>query len=98
MPNIGNLFGIIFCMFCEIGAPHHKKHVLAMYGNYKANYDIETGRRINGNMPSRQERVINQALRENKEDFLNCWELLNQENSVTPPKIQFAMSNKNGRS
>jgi len=98
MPNIGDFLGIVFFIYCEKGAPHHLKHFRAMYGNYRANYDIETGCRINGNMPSRQERIINEALRKYKDDFLKCWDMLNQENSVTPPKIQFAMSKKNGRS
>jgi hypothetical protein len=98
MPNIGDIFGIIFFIYSEMGQPHHAKHFLARYGNYQANYDIETGRRLNGNMPSRQERIINEILRQHKDDFLKCWDMLNQENSVTPPKIQFAIGRKNGRS
>ena len=50
MPNVADICGIVFCMFNEMGNSHHRKHVFVKYGDYKANYDIETGRRINGKM------------------------------------------------
>lgn len=89
MPNIGDICGIVFFIFNEIGQPHHKKHVLVKYGNYKANYDITTRQRLNGNMPIPQERLILKLLFKHQDEFLECWSMLNQENSVTPQRISF---------
>lgn len=89
MPNLGEFFGIVFYMYREVGSPHHLPHVTAKYGEHLANYDIETGRKLAGNMPRQQEAKIAKILRVYKIDFLNCWNQLNQDNPVIPEKISF---------
>jgi hypothetical protein len=48
-------------------------------------------------MPIPQERLILKLLLEHEAEFLECWAMLNQENSITPPQIDFN-SKKYGRS
>lgn len=86
----GRICGIVFYMFREKGQPHHSEHVLAVYGEHRANYHIERRFRLNGYMPNRQERVILNILSRHKAEFLDCWKSLNQEDPITPSPIQFS--------
>ena len=40
-------------------------------------------------MPIPQERLILKLLSKYRGEFLECWAMLNQENSVTPQRINF---------
>lgn len=90
MPNVGEICGIVFFIFSEMGAPHHLPHVTVKYGNYKANYDIENGRRLVGSsFPVAQERLIRRVLRNHKKELMECWNKLNQEDPQPCGKIFF---------
>lgn len=46
MPNVGSIYGIIFFIIREVGQPHHSPHFKAVYGKFKANYEIGTGKKL----------------------------------------------------
>lgn len=88
MPEVSYRIGsLVFYIFCERGAPHHNKHVFVKYGSYEANFDIETGKKINGDLPARELRIVREILSKeyNVKEFLARWDFLNQEN--VPGKI-----------
>ena len=82
MPKVGQICGIVFHIFNEMGAPHHLKHVMVTYGDDSANFDIETGRLLSGNLKPSQMRKVRKILSKeyNKNELLKRWDFLNQEN------------------
>lgn len=80
MPKAGEICGILFFIFREIGAPHHLPHVLVKYGEYKGNFAIETGEQLNGRLfPARQSKTIQKVLVLHKEELLKFWHNLQQD-------------------
>ena len=76
LPEIARFFGIIVRMFAEVGAPHHNPHFHAYYQNYVAVYSIETIDMISGNMPRKQQRLIEAWAELHRGELLENWERL----------------------
>ncbi len=47
MPQISYFFGIVILMYYN---EHNPPHIHAVYGGYKASYEIKTGKRMTGTM------------------------------------------------
>ncbi len=73
MPEISRFFGIRITMFYM---DHDPPHFHARYQNFKASYDIKTGKRIAGTFPKNGERIIQSWAEINKGPLLKNWELM----------------------
>lgn len=93
MPRVGNICGLAFHIFNEMGAPHHSKHVLVTYGDDSAVFDINTGALLAGNLRPQQMKIVRKVLKKeyNRNELLKRWDILNQENALessTPINFQ----------
>lgn len=71
MPSISMFLGIIIRMYWD---DHLPPHFHAEYGGYKASYDLD-GNRINGEMPSKQDKLIAAWAVLRSEELAANWEL-----------------------
>ena len=57
---------------------HHYPHILIDYGkqNHVASYSIETGQRLEGNLPKSFDRVVTSWLERNRSKVLEVWAAL----------------------
>lgn len=80
--------GSFFICNNEKGTPHHLPHVMVKYGEYKANFCIETGQRLDGrSFPSAQNRVINKIIQNHKKELLAFWNNLQTDNPAPMSKL-----------
>ena len=54
---------------------HNPPHIHVQYGEFKAIYNIKTGERINGNLPTEQHKIVVKWARQNLQKLLKNWEL-----------------------
>lgn len=79
MPIISQFYGIIISMFYNEPEKHSKPHVHARYNGVKASYDFDSNR-INGDMPLKQEKLIQAWIQIHKEELNSLWILMREEN------------------
>lgn len=71
MPELSRFYGIIIYMFAK---DHSPPHCHAKYGEFKAQILIETGDVINGSLPRRALRLVQDWVELHKQDLLENWE------------------------
>ena len=76
MPEISRFFGIIIRMYAEPNAPHHRPHFHAYYQGDVGVYAIDTIELIAGQLPRRQQRLIEAWIELHHEELLTDWERL----------------------
>lgn len=90
MPGVGEICGIKFYIYDERDEPHHLPHVNVVYGEYKANFCIETGKQLNGkNLPPAKARLVRKVLANHKADLMKWWNSINSPNPFIPEKLTF---------
>jgi hypothetical protein len=70
MPEISRFFGIIIAMFAK---DHVPPHFHAKYGEFKATFDISTGELLDGNLPRRAIRLVQDWAELHKEELIENW-------------------------
>ena len=70
MPEISRFFGIIIAMFAKDHAP---PHFHARYGDFNALFSIATGELIEGYMPRRAVRLVQDWAELHRPELLNNW-------------------------
>jgi len=85
MPTISMFYGIIIRMYY---APkeHNPPHIHAYYQEYRVTLSIETGEMLNGNIPSRQLRLVQAWIEIHNEELLANWLLC--QNGEKPFQIE----------
>ena len=76
MPEIARFFRIIIRMYAEPNAPHHRPHFHAYYQGDVGVYAIDTIELIAGQLPRRQQRLIEAWIELHHEELLADWERL----------------------
>lgn len=79
MPIISQFYGIIISMFFSEPEKHHLPHLHARYNGIKATYDLDSNK-INGEMPSKQDKLIQAWIQIHKEELNSLWILMREEN------------------
>ena len=79
MPIISQFYGIIITMFYNEPAIHHKPHVHARYNGLKASYDLDSNK-ISGDMPLKQDKLIQAWIQIHREELNSLWILMRDEN------------------
>ena len=79
MPIISQFCGIIISMFYNEPEKHSKPHVHARYNGVKASYDFDSNR-ISGDMPVKQDKLIQAWIQIHKEELNSLWILMREEN------------------
>lgn len=70
MPEISRFFGIIIAMYHK---DHFPPHFHARYGDFVAIFDIISGEIIEGSMPRRAIRLVQDWAELHKNELINNW-------------------------
>lgn len=76
MPEISRFFGIVIRMFAEAGERHSSPHFHAQYQEHAAVYDLESVTRLDGLLPTRQERLVVAWAEIHRDELRRNWEAL----------------------
>ena len=79
MPIISQFYGIIITMFYNEPEIHHNPHLHARYNGLKASYDLDSNK-ISGDMPLKQDKLIQAWIQIHKEELNSLWILMRDEN------------------
>lgn len=85
MPTISMFFGIIVRMYY---APkeHNPPHIHTYYQDFRSTWIIESGELLDGNMPARQQKLIQAWIEIHRDELLANWNLC--ENGEKPFNIE----------
>lgn len=70
MPEISRFFGIIIAMYAK---DHTPPHFHAKYGEYHAYFAIDSGNLLEGDMPRRAIRLIQDWAEIHKQELIENW-------------------------
>jgi hypothetical protein len=76
MPELARFFGIIICMYAEVGMPHHRPHFHAYFQNQSAVFSIDEIELIGGIIQQRQRRLIEAWAELHQHELIENWERL----------------------
>lgn len=85
MPEISRFLGIIVRMFAEPQAKHHTPHFHVYYHDFDAVFGIEPVGLLAGELPGRQQRLVEGWAELHQEELMEDWRLLEQR--IPPNKI-----------
>ena len=72
MPILSNFYGIIIKMYFQ-QSEHNPPHIHALYGEYVGIIDIQTEQLIEGDLPPRALKLVQEWLKIHKKDLLDIW-------------------------
>jgi len=72
MPILSNFYGITIKMFFQ-QSEHNPPHIHAIYGEYIGAINIQTGNLIEGDLPTRALKLIQEWLQINRNEILEIW-------------------------
>ena len=70
MPEISRFYGIIIAMFAK---DHFPPHFHALYGEFKGIFEIESGELIEGSLPGRAVRLVQDWAEIHRNELLENW-------------------------
>lgn len=85
MPTISMFFGIIVRMYF---APqeHNPPHIHVYYQDMRATYCIQSGNTLNGEMPSKQSKLVQAWIELHRDELMANWNLC--QNGDSPFRIE----------
>ena len=84
MPEITRFYGIIIKMFFK-PKEHEPSHIHAIYGEYIGVFDINTLQMIDGDLPVKAQKLVEEWLKTNQQELINMWN--NQVIKKLPPLV-----------
>lgn len=72
MPILSNFYGILIKMYFQ-QSEHNPPHIHAIYNEHSATINIQTGELIEGNLPPRALKLIQEWLQLHKTELLKIW-------------------------
>lgn len=72
MPILSSFYGITIKMYFQ-QAEHNPPHIHAIYGEYAGAVSIQTGKMIDGDLPSRALNLVQEWIKDNKEELIEMW-------------------------
>ncbi len=72
MPILSNFYGILIKMYFQ-QSEHNPPHIHAIYGEYTGSIKIENGELIEGDLPIRALKLVQEWLQLNKTQVLEVW-------------------------
>lgn len=73
MPILSNFYGIIIKMYFQ-QSEHNPPHIHAIFGEYVGVININNGKMIDGDLPNRALKLVQEWIKTNKEQLLEMWE------------------------
>lgn len=75
MPTISMFYGIIIYLYFFDNQKHHLPHIHAEYGENEAIFLIENGELIEGNLPSKQQKLVVAWIEIHRDELMANWKL-----------------------
>ena len=75
MPEITRFYGIVIKIFFR--NEHNPPHIHAIYGEHVGVIDIQTGKMIEGDLPQRAIKLIQEWIKKYRIDLMEIWESQN---------------------
>lgn len=72
MPVISRFYGVVIKMYFR-QAEHNPPHIHAIYGEYIGAIDIQTGEMLEGDLPKRALKMVQEWTAKNKSELLKIW-------------------------
>jgi hypothetical protein len=72
MPVISAFYGITIKIF---HGNHNPPHIHIIYGEFKAQIEITTGRVLAGRLPPRSHKLVKEGLKLRQEEVIKAWEV-----------------------
>jgi hypothetical protein len=89
MPTISMFYGILVLMYFRDNTRHHLPHIHVRYQGAAAAISIEDGSVLDGELPSKQLKMVQAWIEIHKEDLLVDWNLaVNGENPFRIAPLQ----------
>ena len=76
MPELSRFYGIIIRMYWEVGVRHHTPHFHAYYQEQTAIFSIDPIALMEGEMPTRQRRLIEAWAELHQDELRDDWNRL----------------------
>ena len=73
MPVIARFFGITIKMYLR-QKEHNPPHIHAIYGDYSGLFSIESGEMYEGDIPSKEQKLIKLFISNYREKLYDMWE------------------------
>ncbi len=80
MPRISQFYGIAIYMYYR---DHEPPHFHAIYGEFEALFDIASGRIIEGKLPRRAGRLVDEWMRIHRDELMANWQLARRAEPLT---------------
>lgn len=75
MPTISMFYGIIIYLYFFDNQKHHLPHIHAEYGETESVFLINNAEMIEGNLPSKQQKLVVAWIEIHKDELLADWKL-----------------------
>jgi Domain of unknown function (DUF4160) len=85
MPTISMFYGIIVRMYALDNKQHHLPHIHVEYAEYEAVYELPNGDLLEGNIPSKQNKLMQPWIALHSDELMADWTLA--ASGSTPYKI-----------
>ena len=82
MPVIARFYGVVIKMYFR-QSEHNPPHIHAIYGEYIGAIDIQTGKMLEGDLPKRALKMVQEWVEQHKNDLMNIWKT--QQFTELPP-------------
>ena len=76
MPILSSFYGISIKMYFQ-QSEHNPPHFHAIYGEYVGAIDIQTGKLIEGDLPGRALKLVQEWLKAHRKEVLDIWNTQN---------------------
>ncbi len=84
MPTLSTFFGIVVTMYFYDTNQHHLPHIHVKYGEHKAVLGIPGGALIDGDLPSRQMKLVAAWVELRQDELMANWDRAVNGNPVAP--------------
>ena len=84
MPVISRFYGVTIKMYFR-QSEHNPPHIHAIYGEYIGAVDIQTGELMEGDLPRRALKMVQEWTQTHKDDLLQIW---NTQNFMELPPLE----------
>ena len=72
MPILSNFYGIVIKMYFQ-QSEHNPPHIHAIYGEHVGVINIQTGELMEGDLPLRALKLIQEWITKHKQELLDIW-------------------------
>lgn len=72
MPVISRFYGIVIKMYFR-QSEHNPPHIHAIYGDYIGAIDIRTGEMLQGDLPKRALKMVQEWVNQHQHDLMEIW-------------------------